>query len=118
MAGVRSIPCTSDHGLTFSSARFVHSSESCADLSLTLTSTWHLLQVSSWYTVVIFTASLPEYADPVIDWLDGGDGRGGMVGARLFRAVRWLRQNTECVKNLADVLRARRRTVWLATAPT
>jgi CTD nuclear envelope phosphatase 1 len=48
----------------------------------------HLLQVSSWYTVVIFTASLPEYADPVIDWLDGGDGRGGMVGARLFRAVR------------------------------
>lgn len=45
-------------------------------------------QVSSWYTVVIFTASLPEYADPVIDWLDGGDGRGGMVGARLFRAVR------------------------------
>lgn len=45
-----------------------------------------LRKVSSWYTVVIFTASLPEYADPVIDWLDGGDGRGGMVGARLFRA--------------------------------
>lgn len=44
-------------------------------------------QVSSWYTVVIFTASLPEYAEPVIDWLDGGDGRGGMVAARLFRAV-------------------------------
>lgn len=44
-------------------------------------------KVSSWYTVVIFTASLPEYADPVIDWLDGGDGRGGMVGARLFRSV-------------------------------
>ncbi|GAA5985028.1 hypothetical protein JCM10908_002494 [Rhodotorula pacifica] len=45
-----------------------------------------LRKVSSWYTIVIFTASLPEYADPVIDWLDGGDGRGGMVGARLFRS--------------------------------
>jgi hypothetical protein len=31
---------------------------------------------------------LPEYADPVIDWLDGGDGGGGMVGGRLFRSVR------------------------------
>lgn len=45
-----------------------------------------LRKVSAWYTVVIFTASLPEYADPVIDWLDGGDGGGGMVGGRLFRA--------------------------------
>lgn len=36
MAGARSIPCTSDHGLTFSSARFVHSSESC-DLDITVT---------------------------------------------------------------------------------
>lgn len=38
--------------------------------------------------MIIFTASLPEYADPVIDWLDGGDGGGGMVGGRLFRSVR------------------------------
>ncbi|KAK4055393.1 Nuclear envelope morphology protein 1 [Microbotryomycetes sp. JL221] len=45
-----------------------------------------LRKVSSWYTVIIFTASLPEYADPVIDWLDGGDGRAGMVGGRLFRS--------------------------------
>ena len=45
-----------------------------------------LRKVSAWYTVVIFTASLPEYADPVIDWLDGGDGAGGMVGGRLFRS--------------------------------
>ncbi len=43
-------------------------------------------QVSKWYTVVIFTASLPEYADPVIDWLDGGDGGGGIIGGRLFRS--------------------------------
>ena len=42
-------------------------------------------QVSSWYTLVIFTASMQEYADPVIDWLDGGR---GMFGKRLFRDVR------------------------------
>ncbi|KAK4047309.1 Nuclear envelope morphology protein 1 [Microbotryomycetes sp. JL201] len=45
-----------------------------------------LRKVSTWYTVIIFTASLPEYADPVIDWLDGGDGSGGMVAGRLFRS--------------------------------
>ncbi|KAM0752537.1 NIF-domain-containing protein [Meredithblackwellia eburnea MCA 4105] len=47
---------------------------------------YFLRKVSAWYTVIIFTASLPEYADPVIDWLDGGDGGGGMVGGRLFRS--------------------------------
>lgn len=41
-----------------------------------------LRKVSSWYTVVIFTASLQEYADPVIDWLDQGT---GMLNTRLFR---------------------------------
>ncbi|GAA5995779.1 Nem1-Spo7 phosphatase catalytic subunit NEM1 [Rhodotorula paludigena] len=61
-----------------------------------------LRKVSSWYTVVIFTASLPEYADPVIDWLDGGDGRGGMVGARLFRAD-CLARNGSYVKDLSVV---------------
>ncbi|GAA5804359.1 hypothetical protein HPULCUR_009847 [Helicostylum pulchrum] len=27
-------------------------------------------EISKWYKVVIFTASMSEYADPVIDWLD------------------------------------------------
>jgi Dullard-like phosphatase family protein len=31
---------------------------------------YFLNKVSQWYELVIFTASLPEYADPVIDWLD------------------------------------------------
>ncbi|RKP09677.1 NLI interacting factor, partial [Thamnocephalis sphaerospora] len=31
---------------------------------------YFLSKVSQWYELVIFTASLPEYADPVIDWLD------------------------------------------------
>ncbi|CAA7259717.1 unnamed protein product [Cyclocybe aegerita] len=41
-----------------------------------------LRTVSGWYTLVIFTASMQEYADPVIDWLDAGR---GILGHRLFR---------------------------------
>ena len=44
-----------------------------------------IIQVSAWYTLVIFTASMKEYADPVIDWLDAGR---GMFGSRFFREVR------------------------------
>jgi CTD nuclear envelope phosphatase 1 len=43
-----------------------------------------LFQVSGWYTLVIFTASMQEYADPVIDWLDAGR---GILANRLFRDV-------------------------------
>ncbi|KAF9075890.1 NLI interacting factor-like phosphatase-domain-containing protein [Rhodocollybia butyracea] len=41
-----------------------------------------LRTVSGWYTLVIFTASMQEYADPVIDWLDAGR---GILDHRLFR---------------------------------
>ncbi|KAH9849963.1 NIF-domain-containing protein [Lenzites betulinus] len=43
---------------------------------------YFLRKVSQWYTLVIFTASMQEYADPVIDWLDAGR---GILGRRLFR---------------------------------
>ncbi|KAI0347089.1 NIF-domain-containing protein, partial [Trametopsis cervina] len=43
---------------------------------------YFLRKVSAWYTLVIFTASMQEYADPVIDWLDAGR---GILGRRLFR---------------------------------
>ncbi|KAK7049571.1 Nuclear envelope morphology protein 1 [Paramarasmius palmivorus] len=43
-----------------------------------------LRTVSGWYTLVIFTASMREYADPVIDWLDAGR---GILGNRLFRDI-------------------------------
>jgi len=46
---------------------------------------YFLRKVSSWYTVVIFTASMQEYADPVIDWLDAGR---GVLDRRFFRDVR------------------------------
>ncbi|MCO5599366.1 hypothetical protein L7F22_053467 [Adiantum nelumboides] len=35
---------------------------------------YFLRKVASWYHVVVFTASVQEYADPVIDWLDQGRG--------------------------------------------
>lgn len=41
-----------------------------------------LRKVSSWYTVIVFTASMQEYADPVIDWLDAGR---GIIHGRMFR---------------------------------
>jgi hypothetical protein len=41
-------------------------------------------KVSSWYTLVIFTASMQEYANPVIDWLDAGR---GILVHRMFRDV-------------------------------
>ncbi|KAG5439448.1 hypothetical protein PCANB_002022 [Pneumocystis canis] len=43
-----------------------------------------LKKVSKWYNVVIFTASVQEYADPVIDWLE--------QGRKLFKA-RFYRQH-------------------------
>ncbi|KII94818.1 hypothetical protein PLICRDRAFT_192906 [Plicaturopsis crispa FD-325 SS-3] len=43
---------------------------------------YFLRKVSGWYTLVIFTASMQEYADPVIDWLDAGR---GILARRLFR---------------------------------
>ncbi|PPQ85871.1 hypothetical protein CVT26_004001 [Gymnopilus dilepis] len=43
---------------------------------------YFLRTVSGWYTLVIFTASMQEYADPVIDWLDAGR---GILEHRFFR---------------------------------
>ncbi|KAJ1677334.1 Nuclear envelope morphology protein 1, partial [Spiromyces aspiralis] len=38
--------------------------------------------VSEWYKVVVFTASMPEYADPVVDFLDPNN---KFISARYFR---------------------------------
>ncbi|KAI9313670.1 HAD-like domain-containing protein [Zopfochytrium polystomum] len=43
---------------------------------------YFLKKVSEWYKVVIFTASMPEYADPVIDWLDKNR---TLISKRYFR---------------------------------
>ncbi|KAI9500630.1 HAD-like domain-containing protein [Coemansia spiralis] len=43
---------------------------------------YFLRKVSEWYKVVVFTASLAEYADPVIDLLDV---QGKLISGRYFR---------------------------------
>ena len=41
-------------------------------------------QVAQWYDVVVFTAAVREYGDPLIDVLDGGK---GIIKKRYFREV-------------------------------
>lgn len=58
-----------------------------------------LRKVAAWYHVVVFTASVQEYADPVIDWLDQGR---GLISGRLYREACTYR-NGSYLKNLAHV---------------
>lgn len=60
-----------------------------------------LAQVAEWYSVVVFTASVREYADPVIDWLDAGR---GLFQGRLFRES-CIYKNGAYIKDLAAVVR-------------
>ncbi|KAG5715823.1 Nuclear envelope morphology protein 1 [Termitomyces sp. T112] len=59
-----------------------------------------LRTVSGWYKLVIFTASMQEYADPVIDWLDAGR---GILGHRFFRDSCTQLPNGSFTKNLSIV---------------
>ncbi|EMD40843.1 hypothetical protein CERSUDRAFT_149311 [Gelatoporia subvermispora B] len=61
---------------------------------------YFLRQVSKWYTLVIFTASMKEYADPVIDWLDAGR---GILDRRFFRESCTQLPNGSYTKDLSIV---------------
>lgn len=61
---------------------------------------WFLRQVTQWYDVVIFTASLRKYADPVIDMLAVN----GTISNRLFRDACLLQQGA-FLKDLHTVSR-------------
>jgi len=63
--------------------------------SFTLTN----LQVCKWYNLVIFTASVQEYADPVIDWLEV---ERKYFSGRYYRQHCTLR-NGSYIKDLAQV---------------
>eukprot|EP00051_Salpingoeca_urceolata_P016384 m.216814 g.216814 ORF g.216814 m.216814 type:complete len:251 (-) comp18661_c0_seq2:100-852(-) len=58
-----------------------------------------LRTVAEWYNVVVFTASLSEYGNPVIDYLDRGR---GLVKARLFRES-CVNRGDRFIKNLAMI---------------
>ncbi|WFD03292.1 protein-serine/threonine phosphatase [Malassezia obtusa] len=74
---------------------------------------YFLRKVASWYQVVIFTASMQEYADPVIDWLDGGQ---GLISGRLFRESCTLRDGSY-LKDLTVVDRDLRRVCLVDNSP-
>jgi len=69
---------------------FVHKRPYC-DLFLT--------KVSEWYNIVIFTASMKEYADPVIDWLETS--LSGSFSKRLYRNDCTLRDGVGYIKDLS-----------------
>ncbi|KAJ2145975.1 Nuclear envelope morphology protein 1 [Coemansia sp. RSA 678] len=60
---------------------------------------YFLRKVSEWYRVVVFTASLAEYADPVIDLLDV---HGKIISARYFRES-CVPHDSSYAKNLAAI---------------
>ncbi|KAJ1966278.1 Nuclear envelope morphology protein 1 [Dipsacomyces acuminosporus] len=60
---------------------------------------YFLRKVSEWYKVVIFTASLAEYADPVIDLLDS---QKKYISARYFRES-CIPHDTSYAKDLAAI---------------
>lgn len=55
-----------------------------------------LKHVSQWFDLIIFTASLPEYADPVIDWIDSNN----VIRSRYFRSSCQV-LNNQYVKDLS-----------------
>jgi len=61
---------------------------------------YFLRKVSGWYTLVVFTASMQEYADPVIDWLDAGR---GILARRLFRESCTQLPNGQYTKDLSMI---------------
>lgn len=60
-----------------------------------------LSKVCKWYDIVIFTASMKEYADPVIDWLESSFP--GKFSKRLYRNDCTLRDGVGYIKDLSVV---------------
>ncbi|SCU94854.1 LADA_0G11826g1_1 [Lachancea dasiensis] len=58
-----------------------------------------LTKIANWYDLVIFTASMKEYADPVIDWLEGSFP--GRFSRRLYRQDCTLRDGIGYIKDLS-----------------
>ncbi|SCW04477.1 LAFE_0H14400g1_1 [Lachancea fermentati] len=60
-----------------------------------------LSKVNKWYDLVIFTASIKEYADPVIDWLESSFP--GKFRQRLYRQDCILREGVGYIKDLSQL---------------
>ncbi|WVQ73231.1 hypothetical protein IAR50_002797 [Cryptococcus sp. DSM 104548] len=73
-----------------------------------------LRKVAAWYTLVIYTASMPEYADPVIDWLDGGR---NLFARKLYRESCYQQPNGSYIKDLALVEKDLSRVCFMDNSP-
>jgi len=72
-----------------------------------------LCKVFEWFEVVIFTASLKQYADPVIDFLDPSR----MVKRRYFREECILSRNGSYVKDLSKYFPDLSRVIIIDNSP-
>ncbi|CUS20585.1 LAQU0S01e09978g1_1 [Lachancea quebecensis] len=61
-----------------------------------------LTKIAKWYDLVVFTASMKEYADPVIDWLESSFP--GKFSRRLYRQDCILRDGVGYIKDLSVVM--------------
>lgn len=75
-----------------------------------------LSQVSKWYDLVVFTASMKEYADPVIDWLESCFR--GRFERRLYRHNCVLRDGVGYIKDLSVIGKALEEVVIIDNSPT
>lgn len=75
-----------------------------------------LSKVSRWYDLIIFTASVKEYADPVIDWLEGSFT--GKFCKRLYRHNCVARDGVGYIKDLSVVTELLDEVVLIDNSPT
>ena len=86
VVGVNGVPLGSQHPILY----YVHKRPHCDDF---------LRKICKWYNLVVFTASVQEYADPVIDWLEQ---ERQYFSARYYRQHCTLR-NGAYIKDLSSV---------------
>lgn len=60
-----------------------------------------LSKVCKWYNLIIFTASMKEYADPVIDWLENSFS--GRFAQRMYRSNCIMRDGVGYIKDLGNI---------------
>ncbi|KAL3229194.1 Nuclear envelope morphology protein 1 [Nakaseomyces bracarensis] len=60
-----------------------------------------LSKVCKWYNLIIFTASMKEYADPVIDWLESSFT--GRFSQRMYRNNCIMRDGVGYIKDLGNI---------------
>ena len=72
-----------------------------------------MAETAKWFELIIYTASLKKYADPLLDWLDPK----GLISYRLFREDCTHYQGIY-VKDLSRINRDLKKTIIIDNSPT